>query len=102
MVRDHVAQCTSLLVVTSPTFYAQCFSGRYFHIVDIVPVPDGFKHRVPKTKYEYVLNSVFPEVVVDSIDLFLGEHFSNLVVESFGGLKIPSKGFLNYNPGPAF
>src|SRR5262245_42572740 len=100
MVRHHVAECPSFLVITRPTGDTQSFGSGYLDVIDVVSIPDRLKHRVAKTEYEYVLNSIFTKVVIDSVDLFLLKNFRNLLVQRLSGLEVSAKRFLNHNPSP--
>src|ERR1043165_2890514 len=100
MVRNHVAQRARLFVVTRATADTRSFSRGDLDVVDVVAVPDRLKHRVAETEDEYVLNGVFAEVMIDAIDLVLGEHFRDLRVQRARGFEIAAEGFLDNDAAP--
>src|SRR5215212_6199327 len=100
MICDHVAQGSSLFVITGTTADATSFSSGDLHVVDVVAIPDRLKHRVAKTKYEYVLNCIFAEVVIDAIDLILLEHFGNRSIQSLGRFEIAAKRLFDNDAAP--
>src|ERR1019366_1829703 len=71
-------------------------------MIDITPVPDGFKDAICQTEYQDILHRFFTEVVVDAENLFLAEDFPDLAVQFFGRGKVVAEWlFYNYTC-PAF
>src|SRR5436190_10446599 len=70
-------------------------------MVDVVAIPDGFKHGIAKPEYEYVLDRVFSQVVIDTVNLIFSENCCNLLIQFFCRFKVSTKWFLNNNPTPA-
>src|SRR5215204_3667104 len=100
MVGYHVAQRSRLFVVSSATADTSRLGGSNFDVVDVVAVPDWFKHRVAEAKNKNVLDRVFAEVVIDAINLTFFEDAGNSCVQFFGGFEIASERFFNNNPAP--
>src|SRR6185369_5463412 len=70
------------------------------NVVDVIAIPDRFKHRVSETKHEDVLNRVFAEIVIDAIDLILFEDFSNRHVQRLRRFEIAAERFLDDDAAP--
>src|SRR6185503_1984168 len=100
MIRDHVAQRAGFFVVTGAAADAALLSRSDLNVFDVIAIPDRFKHRVSKTKYEDVLNCVFTEVVIDAIDLILFEDFSNRHVQRLRRLEVAPERFLDDDATP--
>ena len=73
MALHHVAQRPGAVVVAGPAFNANRLGRGDLHVVDVVPIPDRLEEDVGEAKGQNVLNGFFPEVVIDAIDLALGE-----------------------------
>lgn len=63
-------------------------------------VPYWLKNTVCQAKNKDVLDRFFAKVVIDAVDLFLFENFSNLAVEFTGRGQVMSKGFFDDNARP--
>src|SRR5215203_7404356 len=100
MVGYHVAQCASLFVVSRATANTSGLRRCNLDVVDVVAVPDRFKHRVAEAKDEDVLDCVFAEVVIDAINLALFEYRGDSCVQLFCGFEIAPEGLFNNNPAP--
>ena len=47
--------------------------------LDVLFVPEGVQQQVRCTKRDYVCNHVFPEIMVNSVQLLLGEQNSQIL-----------------------
>ena len=54
------------------------------NVVNVAPVPDRLKDPVAETKNQNVLYRLFAQIVVDTENLALLQHFPYLAVEFFG------------------
>ncbi len=95
VVRHHVAQGARVLVVAGSVLDAQGLGDRDLHVVDVAPVPDGLEDGVGEAEGEDVLDRLFAEVVIDAVDLLLGEHREELSVELHGRLEAVAEGLLD-------
>ena len=77
MILEHVAHDAGRVVVAGPAADADFFRHRDLHVIDVVAIPDRLENRVRKPQHQQVLHGLFAEVVVDAIDLPLGEDFVN-------------------------
>ena len=66
----------------------------------MVAVPDGLEDRVGEAEDHDVLDRLFAQVMIDSIDLRLVEPFRNDVVELGGTAQVASERLLDDEPGP--
>ncbi len=98
MILDHIAQCAGMVVVLAPMLHPDLFGDGDLHMVDVVPVPYGLEEEVGKTKGQYVLDRLFAQVMVNTIDLGLVQKFSQGAVEGLGRVKVPPERLLHYDP----
>ena len=40
-------------------------------VIDVLPIPKGLYYRVRKAKHQQILNGLFPQIMIYSINLFL-------------------------------
>ena len=73
MALDHVAQRAGLLVVGRAVLDAERLGHGDLDVIDIMPVPDRLEEDVGEAEGEDVLDRLFAEVVIDPVDLPLGE-----------------------------
>src|SRR5260221_9714047 len=69
-------------------------------MVDIAPVPHGFKNAVCQAKDQDILHGFFAEVVIDAIHLFLFKDSCDLAVKLSSRGQIMPKGFFDDNTSP--
>ena len=101
VIRDHVPQRSSALVVVAPSLHADRLGDRNLHVVDVVAVPDRLEDAVGKAKGQDVLNGLLPEVVIDAIDLPLLQNLPDVGVQRSRRLEIASKGLLDDDAPPS-
>ena len=98
---EHIAQHAGLVVVGGAFRDGYGFGDGDLDVVDVVAGPEGFKDGVGETEYQQVLDGFFAEIVVDAVDLMLGEYGMDDVVEPAGGFKVGSEGFFDDQAAPA-
>src|SRR5258708_26092664 len=76
------------------------FGGGDLDVVDVVAIPEGFDDVVRKTEDHDVRDGSLSEVMVEAVDLLLGQDFLEIVVELNGGLQIMAEWFFNDDAGP--
>lgn len=69
-------------------------------MIDIVAVPERLEQQIGEPKHQDVLNRALAEVVVDPIDLGLGEVSAHLPRQDGRALQIESKGLLDHQARP--
>jgi hypothetical protein len=67
----HVPEGAGAVVVAGPSLDADRLRGRDLHVVDVVPVPDRLEEDVGEAERKDVLDGLFPQVVIDAVDLAL-------------------------------
>jgi hypothetical protein len=98
---DHVAEGAGVLVVAAAPFDAEGLGGGDLDVVDVLPVPDRVEEAVGEAEGEDVLDRLFPEVVVDPVDLALREHRRHLGDQFLGAAEIMADRLLDHQPVPA-
>ena len=68
------------IIVAAALLYAHGFSDRNLHVIDVSSIPDGLENPVRKTERQNILNGLFSEIVIDSIDLFFVEHLADCFI----------------------
>ena len=63
------------------------------HVINVVVVPDRLKARIGKAEDQHVLDRLFPQVVIHTVDLFFVDHLEQLTVERPCRGHIAAKGF---------
>ena len=97
---DHdVAQRTDRVVEMPAIGNAELLGQGDLHVLDEVPVPDRFEHRVGKAQVEGLLEPHLPEEVIDPIELRLVDVLVQLVCELPGRGEVVAEGLLDHEPG---
>src|ERR1700694_2374235 len=100
VVGNHVAQRAGGIEVSAPLFHADGFSIRDLHVVDVTPVPDGFEDGVVEPKHHNILYGLFPQIVIDTVNLIFVQYSFDLAVQSLSGVQIVSERLLDHNAPP--
>src|SRR5947208_5339858 len=80
LIRDHVAQCTRRIEVSTALLYPHCLRIRDLYMIDVTPVPDRLENGVVKPENHDVLYGLLTQVVINAVDLVFAQHTSNLAV----------------------
>src|SRR5690625_6743186 len=64
----------------------------------VIPVPYRFKKDVCKPENEHVLNRLFTQIMIDSVDLLLPKNLGEEPVEILCTFQIISEWFFHYDP----
>jgi len=94
----HVAQCPGFVVELAAAFHAQFLGHRDLHVFDQSAPPQRLEQCIAETQRHEILHRLLAEVVIDAINLFLGEHLADLGVDEVGGLGVVSQRFLQHHP----
>jgi len=73
MVLKHVPQGAGLFIVPRAVFNAHGFGGGNLHMINVFPVPDRLIDGVSEAEHQNILNGLFPQIVVDAVDLIFAE-----------------------------
>src|SRR5438477_552537 len=101
MVLHHVTKSAGLIIITSAPFHSESFGGGDLDMIDVARVPKRLENGVGKAQNKNVLCCFFPEKMIDSICLFLGERFTDNVIELARGREISSERFFDNHSSPA-
>ena len=91
----HVAEDARGVVVGGAAFDGDLFGDGDLHVVDVIAVPDRLEDGVGEAQNQKVLHCLFAEVMVDAIDLVLGELAVDRLVQSLGAGLVGAEGFFH-------
>ncbi len=100
MVLEHVANGAGALIVAGPMPDALGFGHGDLDMVDVAAVPDGLKDGVGKAKDHQVLDGLFAEVVIDSVDIGFVKGGMQGLVQLAGALQVVPEWLLDDDPLP--
>jgi hypothetical protein len=64
-------------------------------MIDVFLIPEGLENPIGEAEREDILNRLFAQVMIDTVDLVLAEDSTELTIELLGGNQITSKGLFN-------
>ena len=70
-------------------------------MIDVIAVPKRLDDVVGKAEDHDVLHGLFAEIVVDAVDLGLGQDLPQFLVELFRGRQVVAEGFFDNHANPA-
>ena len=103
MVLEHVAHHPRLLVVLAPMLHAHGLRRGDLHVVHMVAVPQRLEDRVGEAEDQEVLDRLLAQVVIDAVDLVLGEGADGRARSALRALsRLRPNGFsmMTRDPGP--
>ena len=101
MVLHHVAHRAGVVVVrAAPAFHAERLGDRDLHVVDVAVVEERLEDRVAEPEAQDVLDGLFPEVVIDAVELGLVEDRGDRGVQRPGALEAGAEGLLDDDARP--
>ena len=95
MVLDHVAQDARLLEVAAARLDADGLGAGDLHVVDEAVVPDRLEDAVREAEHQQVLDGLFPEVVIDAVDLPLVQRLVDVAVQRARRLQVGAERLLD-------
>ena len=95
MVLHHVAQRAGLLVVAGARPDAFLLGHGNLHVIHVFLVEQRLEDAVREAQHEDVLDGLFAEIVIDSVNLPLMEHLGERVVDLAGAREIVADRFLD-------
>src|SRR5271168_2005229 len=69
-------------------------------MVDVITIPQRLENAIGEPKHQDVLNRLFPEIVVDPVDLALSEHAEDVAIEGLSRRQIDAERLFDYDPPP--
>ena len=100
VVLEHVAQAPRLLVVARAVLDADRLGHGDLHVVDVLAVPERLEERVGEAEHQDVLDGLLAEVVVDAVDLPLGEQRAQAAAQRPRRGEVAAEGLLDDDPRP--
>ena len=73
MILNHVTKNTGRVVVSSAPFDSDGFGISKLNMIYISAVPYRLEDAVRKSEDQQILNGLFPEIMIDAVDLLLGK-----------------------------
>src|SRR5262249_11044184 len=101
MVLYHIADCPGFFVIRRPSLQTNILSHSNLDVIHIAPIPDRLENPVSEAEDQDILSSLFTQVVVNAIVLFLAEDPRYLPVEFFSRGQIVPERFFNNDARPA-
>ncbi len=97
VVLDHVAQRADLVEVLHAPADAEVFRNRDLHVIDRAAPPQRFEQRIGEAQREQVLHRLLAEVMVDAVDLVLGETVAHFIIDRAGRLVVVPERLLEHD-----
>src|SRR5450631_1192573 len=91
MILHHVAQRTGFVVEMPAPLDPKFLCHRDLYVLDETTPPQGLEQRIAETQRHEVLYGLLAKIMIDAVDLPLGEHGADLVVDEIGGRRIVSQ-----------
>ena len=101
MRRHHVAQRARCIVELAALLDADGLRHGDLHVIDVIAVPQRLENRVGEPQHHDVLHGLFAEIVVDPVDLALGEHGEDFAIERLRRFQIGAERLLDDDAPPA-
>ena len=101
VVLHHVARHAGVVVVAAAQLHAEFLGDGDLHIVDVAAVPDRLEHAVPEAEDHDVLHGFFSKVVVDAVNLRLGDMLGEVCIQVASALQIVAERFFNDDSAPS-
>ena len=102
MALNHVAQRARGFIKRRPLLHAEALRGGDLNVIDVVAIPKRLEDAVPESQHQKILNRVFPQKMIDAIDLRLVESFENVRLSSLAEARSRPKGFSMTMRDPGF
>ena len=99
MILHHVPECSGVFVITGSGAQALLFAHGNLHVVDVFMIPDGLEDTVGEPEHHDILHRLFPEIMIDAIDLGFFEYVADRRIDGLCRLQIVTNGFFNDDPG---
>ena len=100
MALNHVPQGAGRFIKGGALLDAEAFRSGDLNVVHVIAIPKRLENAVSKSQHQKILNRIFPQKMIDAIDLRLVEGFENRAVEFSGRGKVVAKGLFDDNADP--
>src|SRR5262249_23051825 len=92
-------QGAGLVVELAAAFHAKLLRNRDLYVADTATPPQWLEQVVAEAQREQVLHRFFAEIMINAIDLVLGKHAANTLVDQLRSCTTESRGFLEAYAG---
>ena len=89
-----------MVVVASALLDPHRLGNGDLDVIDVPPVPDRLENSVCETERHDVLDGLFAEIVIDTVNLRLVDYFQELLVQRLGRLEVVAEGLFNDHAPP--
>ena len=96
---DHVPQLAGLVKIPPAALDAHLLRHRDLDMVNGVVIPVGGENGVGKPQGQQIHDRFLAQVMVDPVNLVLGEAPGDGVVDLLGGGQVTANGFFQHHPG---
>lgn len=100
MVLDDIPNDAILVKVPHAPIRPEILAENDLHVADKVAAPQRLKDEVGKAQHCQIFDELFAQVVVDAVDLILGQVLAQLLREGLEGGAVPAKGLFHDDPAP--
>src|SRR5258708_35480034 len=101
MAVDDIAEGASLLIKAAASFHADGLGGSDLNVVDVAPIPDRLEDAVAEAESQDVLDGLLAQIMIDTVNLFLGEHLMDGIVESLCACEIMAEARFHHQTPPS-
>lgn len=101
VVLNHIPDNSCAVEIGPSGFHSDLLGGVDLYGFDVGGIPQGIEKAVGEAENQQILNRLFSQVVIDTVDSIFFEVLREAPVQFPGALEIVTEGFLDDNPGLA-
>src|ERR1700675_5074826 len=101
MVRDHVPQRTSCFIKVPAAADIKGLGDSDLDVIDMVTIPDRFKHAVSETQDQDILDGLFAEIMIDPVDLVFVDEVQQIAIQRARRSEVRAKRLLDDQAPPS-
>ena len=98
VVLNHIAHGAGLVVEIAAAFHPKLFRNGDLHVLDQATPPQRLEQCVAETQCHEILNCLLAQVVINPVNLFLGEHRCDLFVDEICRRRVMTQGLFENHP----
>ena len=83
VVLHHIAQGAAFIIIAGALPYPDRFGYGNLHMVDSVIIPLALKNHIGKAQRHQILNGLFTQIMINTIDLIFTENRPNFLADFF-------------------
>ena len=100
VIRHHIPQRAGLFIIAAPMLHPETLRHGDLHMVDVLAIPDRLEDPVGKPEDQNILHRLFPEIVIDPVDLPFLQDPLELVVQRPRRFQVMSERFFDDDATP--